>query len=67
MSDAVTYDEFSMFEENATEVGLAWSGPPAVRRVSVDVGGGQRVSALAWAEASPELILLHGGRSPSAR
>src|SRR5205823_8852931 len=50
-----------MFEENATEVGLPWSGPPAVRRVSVDVGGGQRVSALAWAETSPELVLLHGG------
>ena len=57
----VAYDEFSLFEENATEVGLPWSGPPAVRRVSVDVGGGQRVSALAWAETSPELVLLHGG------
>jgi len=58
---SVTYDEFSMFEENATEAGLPWSGPPAVRRVSVDVGGGQRVSGLAWGQTSPELVLLHGG------
>jgi pimeloyl-ACP methyl ester carboxylesterase len=57
----VTYDEFSMFEENATEAGLPWSGPPQVRRVSVDVGGGQQVSALAWGDAAAEIALLHGG------
>ena len=28
------YDEFSLFEENATEAGLPWSGPPTVRRES---------------------------------
>jgi pimeloyl-ACP methyl ester carboxylesterase len=58
---AVAYDEFSMFQDNATEVGLAWSGPPKVRRESVDVGGGQKLSALVWGDAPPELVLLHGG------
>ena len=55
------YDEFGLFEENATEVGLPWSGPPAVRRVSVDIDQGRRVSALQWGTSSPELVLLHGG------
>jgi len=55
------YDEFSLFEDNATEVGLPWSGPPEVRRASVDVGGGQHVSALVWGSAPPEVVLLHGG------
>lgn len=50
-----------MFEDNATEVGLPWSGPPSVRRESVDVGGGQHVSALVWGSAAPEIVLLHGG------
>jgi pimeloyl-ACP methyl ester carboxylesterase len=56
-----TYDEFSMFEDNATEAGLPWSGPPQVRRDSVDVGGGQNVSALVWGSADPEVVLIHGG------
>jgi pimeloyl-ACP methyl ester carboxylesterase len=50
-----------MFQDNATEVGLPWSGPPAVRREAVDVGGGQHVSALVWGDAPPELVLVHGG------
>ena len=50
-----------MFEDNATEVGLEWSGPPQIRRTPVDVGGGQRVSALVWGSPAPELVLLHGG------
>jgi pimeloyl-ACP methyl ester carboxylesterase len=58
---ALGYDEFSMFEDNATEVGLAWSGPPQVERVSVDVGDGQTVSALLWGGAPPEIVLIHGG------
>jgi pimeloyl-ACP methyl ester carboxylesterase len=56
-----TYDEFSMFEDNATEVGLPWSGAPQVQRESVDVGGGQKVSALVWGSAPPEVVLIHGG------
>ncbi len=58
---SVSYDEFSMFEDNATEAGLPWGGPPQVRRESVDVGGGQHVSALVWGTASPEIVLIHGG------
>ena len=61
MSAAAAYDEFSMFEDNATEVGLPWSGPPNVRRESVDVGGGQHLSALVWGDGPPEIVLLHGG------
>src|SRR4051812_39991760 len=57
----MAYDEFSMFEDNATEVGLPWSGPPVVRRESVDVGDGRSVSALVWGTESPELVFLHGG------
>jgi pimeloyl-ACP methyl ester carboxylesterase len=57
------YDEFGLFRENADEAGLAWSGPPAVERRQVDVGGGRMVSALHWGGpgASPELVLIHGG------
>src|SRR5881227_1419528 len=50
-----------MFEDNATEVGLPWSGPPNVRRESVEVGGGQHVSALVWGDAAPEIVFIHGG------
>jgi pimeloyl-ACP methyl ester carboxylesterase len=56
-----TYDEFSLFEENATEAGLDWSGPPLVRRESVEVDPGRRLSALVWGGSPPELVLLHGG------
>jgi pimeloyl-ACP methyl ester carboxylesterase len=55
------YDELGLFEENATEAGLPWSGPPAVERRAVEVGGGQRLSALVWGTSSPEVVLLHGG------
>src|SRR5438552_931861 len=54
-------DEFSLLPDNASEVGLAWTGAPAVRRTAVGVGGGREVSALVWGEAPPELVLLHGG------
>jgi pimeloyl-ACP methyl ester carboxylesterase len=56
-----TYDEFGLFEENAAEAGLTWSGPPAVRREAVAVDGERRVSALVWASGQPELVLIHGG------
>lgn len=55
------YDEFGLFHENAEEFDLPWSGPPLVRRESIPVAEGQRLSALVWGEASPELVLLHGG------
>ncbi|XVQ15747.1 alpha/beta fold hydrolase [Spirillospora sp. CA-255316] len=55
------YDEFGLFEENAREAGLPWTGPPAVRRESVEVAPGQRVSSLVWGEGPPQLVLVHGG------
>jgi pimeloyl-ACP methyl ester carboxylesterase len=56
-----TYDEFSLFEENANEAGLAWTGPPTVRRESVEVVPDRRVSALVWGSGPPEMVFLHGG------
>ena len=57
----VAYDEFGLFAENAAEHGLEWSGPPAVRRESVALPSGLRLSALVWGTAEPELVLVHGG------
>jgi pimeloyl-ACP methyl ester carboxylesterase len=55
------YDEFGMLADNAAEAGLALSALPPVTRTSFTLARGQAVSALAWAGASPELVLLHGG------
>lgn len=55
------YDEFGLFHENAEEFGIPWAGPPTVRRTAVTVADDQRVSALVWGDAPPELVLLHGG------
>ncbi len=57
----ITYDEFSYFHENATEVGLEFPGPPTVRRESVEVAPGRRLSALVWGDRPAELVFLHGG------
>src|SRR5215203_4151005 len=59
--ERVPYDEFSMFHENAEEFGIPYAGPPVVRRESVEVGPGHRLSALVWGETEPDLVLLHGG------
>ncbi len=56
-----SYDEFSYFHENAAEAGLDYPGPPTVRRESVEVAPGRRLSALVWGERAPELVFLHGG------
>ena len=56
-----TEDEFALLRENAEEVGLPWTDPPVVRRVSTDVGAGQRVSALLWGDEPPRVVFLHGG------
>ncbi len=62
MTDAVGhYDEFSLFHENASEVGLPWNGPPTVRREFVEVAPGRRVSALVWGTDRPDAVFLHGG------
>jgi pimeloyl-ACP methyl ester carboxylesterase len=55
------YDEFSMFADNAAEVGLPWTGPPVVRRASVEVAPGRALSALVWGDGPAEVVLLHGG------
>jgi pimeloyl-ACP methyl ester carboxylesterase len=55
------YDEFGLFSENAAEYGLPYSGPPAVRRVEVEVGPGRKLSSLVWGTSAPELVLVHGG------
>lgn len=61
MNDPSHYDEFGMFHENASEVGLAWTGPPVVRRQEVEVQPGRSVSALVWGTGPAELVLVHGG------
>jgi len=61
VTDRVDYDEFGLFHENAAEYGLPWAGPPVVRRVFAEVATGRRLSALAWKDGDPELVLLHGG------
>jgi pimeloyl-ACP methyl ester carboxylesterase len=64
VTDRVEYDEFGLFHENAEEYGLPFDRPPTVRRVFAEVdpaGPGRRLSALAWQDGDPELVLLHGG------
>ncbi|MHB1709856.1 MAG: alpha/beta fold hydrolase [Acidimicrobiales bacterium] len=56
------YDEFALFAENASEVGLPWHGDPSVRRSSVEVAPGRRLSALVWGtDPAAQMVLLHGG------
>ena len=55
------YDEFGLFHENAAEYGLPYDGPPAVRRVDVEVSPGRAVSSLLWGDGPPEAVLVHGG------
>lgn len=59
--ERIPYDEFSLFHENAEEFGLPYAGPPEVRRESVEVEPGRRLSALVWGHADPEVVFLHGG------
>ena len=61
MSERVAYDEFGLFHENAHEYGIAYPGPPVVRRTAVEVGGGRRLSALVWGSGDPEFVFVHGG------
>ena len=61
----VPYDEFGLFHENAAEYGLAYDGPPDVRRTSVvvDAASGRRVSALVFGPegSDPAYVFVHGG------
>jgi pimeloyl-ACP methyl ester carboxylesterase len=61
MVERIAYDEFSYFQDNASEYGIPYDGPPTVRREFVEVAPGRRLSALVWGEGAPELVLLHGG------
>jgi pimeloyl-ACP methyl ester carboxylesterase len=61
MSDRRPYDEFAYFADNAAEYGIAYDGPPAVRREYVEVAPGRRLSALVWGVDPAELVLIHGG------
>jgi pimeloyl-ACP methyl ester carboxylesterase len=61
LTDRFDYDEFGLFHENAAEYGLPFDRPPTVRRVFADVAPSRRLSALAWQDKDPELVLLHGG------
>jgi len=56
-----SYDEFAYFADNAAEAGLPYAGPPSVRRVHATMQDGRTMSALAWGDSAPELVLLHGG------
>lgn len=62
MSDGrVEYDEFSYFADNASEFGIAYDGPPAVRRENVAMADSRELSSLVWGSSPPELVLIHGG------
>ena len=61
MSERVNYDEFAYFRDNASEYGIAYAGPPTVRRNSVELPDGRQLSALVWGGGEPELVLVHGG------
>ena len=55
------YDEFSLLAENAAEHDLPFESPPVVRREFVGLPSGLELSALVWGEATPEIVLVHGG------
>jgi pimeloyl-ACP methyl ester carboxylesterase len=57
----VEYNEFGYFHENAEEYGIAYAGPPSVRREFITMTDGRSMSALVWGDASPRLVFLHGG------
>ncbi len=57
----VTHDEFGLLIDNATEYGIAWTGPPTVCRTTVTLPSGLALSALVWGSGDPELVLVHGG------
>src|SRR5262245_1832877 len=55
------YDEFGLFADNASEVGLSYDGPPVIRREFVEVNARQRMSVLVWGTSDPEYVFVHGG------
>ncbi len=61
MVERVSYDEFSMFHENAAEYGIAYTASPTVSRETIPMGDGRNMSALKWGTAEPQLVFIHGG------
>jgi len=61
MTTFVPYDEMAYFQDNAEEFGIAYTGPPAVRRDSFALGDGRHLSGLVWGAGDPEVVFLHGG------
>ncbi len=61
MTDRVAYDEFAYFADNAAEYGIAYDGPPLVRRDRAELPDGRTISALVWGDAPAEMVFLHGG------
>lgn len=71
--DINEYDEFGLLRYNAEHAGLPYAGPPPARRVTIDGGDGNQVSAILWGnsastgvpgegdEPKPTLVFLHGG------
>lgn len=57
----IDYDEFAYFHENAAEWGLAYDGPPSVRRVRTELADGRSISSLVWGDGPAEIVLIHGG------
>jgi pimeloyl-ACP methyl ester carboxylesterase len=48
-------DEFGLLDENAEQIGVTGPLPPVQR---LDLGD---ISAIAWGDAAPEVVFLHGG------
>jgi pimeloyl-ACP methyl ester carboxylesterase len=61
MPAQIPYDEFAYFQDNASEFGIPYDGPPTVRRERYEVEPGRALSALVWGTGAPELVFLHGG------
>jgi pimeloyl-ACP methyl ester carboxylesterase len=60
-SNTVEYDEFGYFSENAAEFNLPYDVAPVVRRERIEVEADRWLSALRWGDATPDIVLLHGG------
>jgi pimeloyl-ACP methyl ester carboxylesterase len=55
------YDEMAYFSENCAEYGLQLPDDLHVARVQHTLADGRELSALRWGDASPRLVLVHGG------
>ncbi|MEY3506763.1 MAG: hypothetical protein RI898_1517 [Actinomycetota bacterium] len=58
MVEKVSYDEFGMFHENASEYGIPYPAPPVVSREFISVDGDRKLSALKWGSSEPQIVFL---------